>query len=84
LLGWYQATSDELLKLNGFVKEAHIFALDEQVILKTIELRQGYRLKTPDAIIAATAIINNISLISRNSADFKNIEGLAVINPWEL
>ena len=80
LLGWFQAPSDELQKLNSFVEEALIFALDEHVILKTIELRQGYRLKTPDAIIAATALINNISLITRNTADFKNIEGLVVIN----
>ena len=67
LLGWYHAPPDELQKLDSFVKEACVFLFEEQIILKTIELRQKYRLKTPDAIIAATAMINNLTLISRNT-----------------
>ncbi len=35
----------------------------------------------PDAIIAATAIQNDLTLIPRNTADFKNIVGLPLIDP---
>jgi predicted nucleic acid-binding protein len=38
----------------------------------------------PDAIIAATAIVYNWALISRNTKDFKNIKGLKVIDPFAL
>jgi predicted nucleic acid-binding protein len=58
------APADELQKLDNFIQEAHIFNLDEPVVLKSIKLRQEYRLKVPDAVIAATALLNNSILIS--------------------
>lgn len=35
-----------------------------------------------DALIAATAITNGMSLVTRNTKDFKDM-GLNLINPWE-
>lgn len=35
-----------------------------------------------DAMIAASAIVNNLKLVTRNTKDFKNIPGLEIINPW--
>ncbi|HRO44167.1 MAG TPA: hypothetical protein PL009_15140 [Flavipsychrobacter sp.] len=32
----------------------------------------------------ATAIVHNLSLLTRNIADFKNIRELQVVNPYEL
>ncbi|KKB96699.1 Toxin FitB [Candidatus Arcanobacter lacustris] len=37
-----------------------------------------------DCLIAASAIVRNHKLITRNIKDFKAIKGLEVINPWEL
>ena len=34
-----------------------------------------------DAIIAATALTHAIPLVTRNTDDFQNIEGLRLINP---
>jgi len=50
---------------------------------KTADLRKKHVIKLPDAIIAATALIYELALISRNVSDFKNIEGLQLINPWD-
>jgi predicted nucleic acid-binding protein len=36
----------------------------------------------PDAIIAATALVYDLTLISRNVIDFKGIQGLKVIDPF--
>ncbi|TAE34104.1 MAG: PIN domain-containing protein [Cytophagales bacterium] len=33
-------------------------------------------MKLPDAIIAATAIVHNLTLLSTNDSDFERIEGL--------
>ena len=41
-----------------------------------------HTIKLPDAIIAATALVYDLTLISRNVSDFKNIEGLKVLNPF--
>ena len=49
--------------------------LDNSVVDKTIFLRKKYKLKTPDAILAATAFTSNFILISNNN-DLQNIKGL--------
>jgi predicted nucleic acid-binding protein len=84
ILGWYNATSEQLAKLQPFIQNAFIYSLTERHIEHTILLRQKHRIKLPDAIIAATAIVEQLTLISRNSDDFKNIDGLKLLNPWEL
>ena len=37
-----------------------------------------------DALIAASAIVHNHKLITRNVKDFETIKGLEVINPWDM
>ena len=51
---------------------------------QVFKIRKKYKTKLPDAIIAATALVYNLVLISRNIPDFKNINGLKVINPHNL
>lgn len=36
-----------------------------------------------DALIAASAIVFNYKLVTRNVKDFRGITGLEIINPWE-
>jgi predicted nucleic acid-binding protein len=74
----------ELEVLNKFIKAAHIFILDTSVALAAIELRVKYKMKLPDAVIAATAITNNLNLVTRNVSDFSKIEKLKVINPYTI
>jgi predicted nucleic acid-binding protein len=50
--------------------------------LKTVEIRKIYKIKLPDAIIAAIALVYNLILVTRNTNDFKNIGGLQLENPF--
>ena len=50
---------------------------EELLLQKIISIRKKYNLKTPDAIIAAQAIINNLILIT-NDEGFTKIFGLQV------
>jgi predicted nucleic acid-binding protein len=84
VLGWYRATDEQIEHLKSYLNEVDIMPLEEAIILKTIELRQTHRIKTPDAIIAATALVNKYTLISRNLSDFSSISGLTVIDPYTL
>ena len=62
------------------VSFAVIYHINDEIIDKTIELRKKYKIKLPDAIIAATAIVNNFAVISHNFRDFQSITELNFIN----
>ena len=64
-----------------FVDGSTILGLDDAIVNKTIALRKLYPIKLPDAIIAATAIVFNLVLITRNLNDFENIVTLKCIDP---
>lgn len=71
--------------IEEFLELASLIALDDDVTSRAILLRRSHKkLKLGDAIIAATAIVNNLVLITRNTRDFSNIKGLGLINLWEL
>lgn len=59
---------------QDFVESSSVFPLDNEVVEKTIKIRRKYKIKLPDAIIAATAIVFDFTLISRNDNDFEKIE----------
>ena len=82
LLG-FNAPAQEMQTLNDFIDCSKILPLDTPVVNQTILLRKNLKIKLPDAIIAATALIYNLTLLSRNIKDFKNIDGLNVLNPAE-
>ena len=67
--------------LTDFMNDAVILELTDAVVNQTIALRKQIKIKLPDAIIAATALVNGLELISRNTSDFKNVNGLTVIDP---
>ena len=76
---------DKLLAVEEFINSATIIALDDLITEQTILLRRKYKkIKLPDAIIAATAVVNNLILITRNSKDFENIQELKILNPHGL
>jgi predicted nucleic acid-binding protein len=51
--------------------------IDRRVADRAGELRRA-GLRMPDALIAATAIVHNLTLLTRNTADFRKAPGLRV------
>ena len=74
----------EYIELKRFAEIAKIYDVNRDVAFKSIELRLNYKIKLPDAIIASTAIVNDLILITRNSSDFSKIKGLEIINPHSI
>ncbi|MCL2511686.1 MAG: type II toxin-antitoxin system VapC family toxin [Bacteroidales bacterium] len=68
--------------LIDFVSFAKVYPIDDETIEKTIDIRKKYKLKLPDAIIAATAIINDFTLVTHNIKDFQKITELQVIDSY--
>lgn len=69
--------------LHDFINDSLVIELEQSIKIKTAEIRKKHSIKLPDAIIAATALVYNLILITRNIEDFKSISGLSTINPWE-
>ena len=82
LLAWPGASEQQTLILNEFINASEVLDLEEPVILIAIEIRKALKTKLPDAIIAATALVNELTIITRNTKDFDKIEGLEVWNPY--
>lgn len=83
LLSWPSATPADVVMMEQFIDDALVFELEKPVKRKAADLRKGNRIKLPDAVIAATALVYNLTLLTRNLADFKNIQGLKLVNPWD-
>ncbi|MCB1122913.1 MAG: type II toxin-antitoxin system VapC family toxin [Verrucomicrobiae bacterium] len=66
--------------LEAFVASSIVLPLFDTVVQKTIELRKTHKIKLPDAVIDATAIVYDLTIITRNISDFEKIPGLEVIN----
>jgi len=65
-----------------FISMADVLGIDNAIIQTCIDLRKNYTIKLPDAIIAATALTNNLTLITNNDKDFDKIQNLNIINPY--
>ena len=79
---WKTIAEKDLELLKNFINDALVIELEQPIKLKTADIRKAHRIKLPDAIIAATALIYDLILLSRNLADFGKISGLKIINPW--
>ncbi|HWB25578.1 MAG TPA: type II toxin-antitoxin system VapC family toxin [Chitinophagaceae bacterium] len=84
LLGYHKITPAHQLLIENFLQQSIIYPMDETIINRAIIIRRQTNLKTPDAIIAATAIENNLPLLTHNIKDFGRVTGLNVIDPYTL
>lgn len=80
----FNAPDKHYKTLSDFINDSTVLDLTNNVVEACIAIRKKYKTKLPDAIIAATALVYNLVLISRNISDFESIEGLIIINPHTL
>ena len=73
-------TADEY-GLRNLLDQFSEAPIDDAVIERAIEIRKLVRIEIPDALVAATALIYEASLLTRNTGDFKNIPGVFVLDP---
>ena len=72
-------------KTEDFIKEIleafPILYINKEIAETAIKFRKAFRIKLPDAIIAATAKSVNLQLVTGNTDDFNKSE-LPIINPF--
>lgn len=82
-LGWHAQTPDGFERCQKLIKLSHVLPITEEVADRAIELRRKKNIKLADAIIAATATVNSLKLVTRNPDDFKGLTDLQIVNPFE-
>ncbi len=83
LLCW-NTDKDTTENVKNFIADSVILDISPDVIVHCVALRKGKKIKTPDAIIAATSLAYGYTLITNNEKDFGNIKGLKFINPHKM
>ena len=73
---------EEEAALDILFRRLTVHPLDTSVIERAIALRQESKMGLADAIIAATALVHGLNLVTRNDGDFKHVAGLRVVNPF--
>jgi predicted nucleic acid-binding protein len=81
LQSWNPPNPIDLKRYEVFVASSTVIGVNKSIIDETIRIRKKFRLKLPDALIAATAITNNMILLSDNDKDFKRVTNLKYLNP---
>jgi len=69
-------------KLLHFLNRWNKKAVDNPISLLAGELGRKYGLNVPDAVIAATTLINNADLMTKNIRDFKKVTELRQSSPY--
>lgn len=78
LLGYQELDKKETSIIEDFLSNCIIVDLNQSIKQLTIELKRTYKIKLPDAIIAATSKYINIPLISADK-DFERIPELQFV-----
>ena len=78
LLGWPDLSVAVKKKLTDLLQDCIIMELTPEIKNKAIEIRQQNKIKTPDAIIAATAVFLQLPLVTSDKG-FKKIKGIEII-----
>lgn len=80
--GFGNLSPDRRARLHEIVVSMIELELNERVIQRAITLRQQKKMSLADAIIAATALVHGLPLVTRNVDDYKHVFGLKLINPF--
>ena len=83
LLCWKTDAATEQ-NVQNFIADSIVLDITPDVITQCVNLRKGKKIKTPYAIIAATALAYGYTIITNNEKDFANIKGLKIINPHKV
>lgn len=64
------ATTDDEAAIRAWLSTFDVIPLDSAVANRAVEIRKRRRIRLPDAIVWASADVNSLLLVSRNTKDF--------------
>lgn len=79
LLSWHQLTMENIHEIKETLSIFTAIPVDSFVAHTAASLRRRYRTPLIDSIIAATALLQNAPLVTRNAKDFSKIREIEVL-----
>ena len=79
---WHLLDEMRRARLELLVAALPELPLDDRIAARAIELRRQKKMSLADSILAATALLHRLPLVTRNEADFTHVAGLEIINPF--
>ena len=77
----FEKESERLVR--ELLESFEIIDIDMSISKQAIKNRKIYKIKLADNIIASTAMLYNLTLVTRNIKDFKNLN-INLLNPFEI
>lgn len=81
VMGYWRNSDAEFERFALFFDTTHVIAISSEIIDRAIRLRRQRSLGLADAIIAASALIYRLPLVTHNTRDFQWIAELELIDP---
>ena len=69
--------------MEAFFRLAQVLPLSQAVLDQAVTLRQQRNMSLGDALVAGTALVHGLTLVTRNVEDFQWIQGLSLLNPFD-
>jgi predicted nucleic acid-binding protein len=83
VLGYHHLTEPERRHFETFFAAATVLPISGEILEQAAKLRQLKKMTLGDALVAATALVYNLTLVTRNVSDFDWIPNLSVLNPFD-
>ena len=84
VLGFHRLNTSEKEYFTACFHFLKCYEISDSIINHAIALRQQRKRSLGDAIIAATALHFNATVLTRNVEDFLDISGINVLNPIKI
>jgi predicted nucleic acid-binding protein len=82
LLGYPRLTRQDETRIQSLLSGFTVVAVDERIAGQAVVLKRRHGVKTPDAIIAATALLENACLVTRDQALLDKVPEVESLNPF--
>ena len=69
--------------MEAFFRLAQVLPLSQAVLDQAVTLRRQRKMSLGDALVAGTALVHGLTLVTRNVEDFQWIQGLLLLNPFD-
>jgi toxin FitB len=83
VLGYHELTAIEESLFREFFTVSTVLPIDQDVLDKAVTLRQQRRMTLGDALVAATALVHRLPLVTHNVDDFAWIDDLTLVDPLD-
>jgi predicted nucleic acid-binding protein len=83
VLGYHQLKQVQKKFLENFFNAITVLPLNDQVVNFAIEIRQKKPVSLADSLIAATALAQDLELLTENIKDYRSIQDLRLLSAIE-